>query len=75
MTQVVVDDEADTSAYEYEGTLDYGTNYFWRVMALEPAPSDWSATFVFQTARAPAFVSACQGFSYSALGLGAHGHR
>jgi hypothetical protein len=54
MTQVVVDDEADTSAYQYEGTLDYGTGYYWRVMALEPAPSDWSATFVFQIAVAPA---------------------
>jgi hypothetical protein len=54
MTQVMVDDEVDTSAYQYKGTLDYGTDYFWRVMALEPAPSDWSATFVFQTQGAPA---------------------
>jgi hypothetical protein len=54
MTQVVVDDEADTSAYQYEGTLDYGTGYYWHVMALEPTPSDWSATFVFQTAFSPA---------------------
>jgi len=54
MTQVLADDAADTSAYEYEGTLDYGTGYYWHVMALEPAPSDWSATFVFQTQGAPA---------------------
>jgi hypothetical protein len=54
MTQVVADDEADTSAYEYDGTLDYSSNYFWRVMALEPAPSDWSTTFVFQTEVTPA---------------------
>jgi hypothetical protein len=54
MTQVVVDDEADTSAYQYKGTLGYGTDYYWRVMALEPAPSDWSATFDFRTEAAPA---------------------
>jgi hypothetical protein len=53
LRQVMIDDEADTSAYQYKGPLDYGTDYFWRVMALEPAPSDWSATFVFQTQVAP----------------------
>jgi hypothetical protein len=57
MTQVVVDDEAYTSAYQYEGMLDYGTGYYWRVIALEPVPSDWSATFVFQTETAPALPS------------------
>jgi len=54
MTQVVAEAMVATTAYEYEGTLDYSINYFWRVMALEPAPSDWSATFSFQTERAPA---------------------
>ncbi len=46
-----------TTGYEYSGTLDYGTNYFWRVRALEVRgliiPSDWSATFSFQTEPAP----------------------
>jgi hypothetical protein len=54
MTQVVAEAEVPTTAYEYKGTLDYSTNYFWRVMCLEPAPSDWSATFSFQTEAAPA---------------------
>jgi len=54
MTQVVAEAEVPTTAYEYNGTLDYSTNYFWRVMSLEPAPSDWSATFSFQTEAAPA---------------------
>jgi len=54
MTQVVKEAEVTTTAFEYDGTLDYSTNYFWRVMALEPAPSDWSATFSFQTEAAPA---------------------
>jgi len=42
-----------TTAYEYDGKLEYSTNYFWRVMSEEPAPSDWSATFSFQTEPAP----------------------
>ena len=49
MTQVVKEAEVTATSYEYDGTLDYGTNYFWRVMALEPAPSDWSPTFSFRT--------------------------
>ena len=47
-----------TTGYEYSGTLDYGTNYFWRVKALEVnglnIPSDWSATFSMQTEPTPA---------------------
>jgi hypothetical protein len=50
MTQVVKEAETTSTAYGYDGKLDYSTNYFWRVMATEPAPSDWSATFSFQTA-------------------------
>ena len=57
MTQVVTEAEVATTAFEYDGTLDYSTNYFWRVMSLEPAPSDWSATFSFQTEAAPAPVT------------------
>jgi hypothetical protein len=53
MTQVIKEAETTTTAYEYDGTLDNSTNYFWRVMALEPAPSDWSATFSFQTEATP----------------------
>jgi hypothetical protein len=53
MTQIVKEADVTTTAYEYDGTLDYSSNYFWRIMALEPAPSDWSATFSFQTEAAP----------------------
>jgi hypothetical protein len=58
MTAIVAEDAVPTTAYEYTGTLDYSTNYFWRVMALEnekgqQVPSDWSATFSFQTVAAP----------------------
>jgi photosystem II stability/assembly factor-like uncharacterized protein len=53
MTQVIVRTEVSTPSYEYKGVLNYNTSYFWRVMALEPAPSEWSATFSFQTISAP----------------------
>jgi hypothetical protein len=56
--QLVVTAATTTTGYEYSGTLDYSTNYFWRVKALEVngqnIPSDWSATFSFQTEPAPA---------------------
>jgi len=53
MTRVVKDAEVTTTAYEYDGELEYGESYFWRVMALEPVQSDWSATFTFQAEAAP----------------------
>ncbi len=55
---LVVTATTTTTGYEYGGTLDYSTNYFWRVKALEVnglnIPSDWSATFSMQTEPAPA---------------------
>jgi len=55
---LVVTAAATTTGYEYSGTLNYSTNYFWRVKALEVngqnIPSDWSATFSMQTEPAPA---------------------
>ncbi|MFA5078419.1 MAG: hypothetical protein WC541_02925, partial [Dehalococcoidia bacterium] len=55
---LVVTATTTTTGYEYDGTLDYSTNYFWRVKALEVngqnIPSDWSATFSLQTEPAPA---------------------
>ncbi|UCH51400.1 MAG: hypothetical protein JSV54_01110, partial [Chloroflexota bacterium] len=53
MTQIVAEAEVPTTAYDYDGHLEYGESYFWRVMALEPVPSDWSATFSFHTEAAP----------------------
>jgi len=55
---LVVTATTTTTGYEYSGTLNYSTNYFWRVKALEVngqnIPSDWSATFSLQTEPAPA---------------------
>jgi len=56
--QVVQSAGTSSTGYEYLGTLDYDTNYFWRVRATEvngqEIPSDWSATFSFRTEQAPA---------------------
>jgi hypothetical protein len=56
--QLTVTATTTTPGYEYSGTLDYSTNYFWRVKALQvnglPIPTDWSATFSMQTKPAPA---------------------
>jgi hypothetical protein len=56
--QVVMSASTSSTGYEYLGTLDYDTNYFWRVRATEvngqAIPSDWSATFSFRTEQAPA---------------------
>jgi hypothetical protein len=53
MTEVMADAVVATTAYNFQGQLEYSQAYFWKVMALEPAPSDWSATFSFQTVAAP----------------------
>jgi len=56
--QVVKQVSTSSTGYEYGGTLEYNTNYFWRVRATEvngqQIPSDWSATFSFRTEEAPA---------------------
>jgi hypothetical protein len=55
--QVLKQANTSSTGYEYDGTLDYDTNYFWRVRAVEvngqPIPSDWSATFSFRTESMP----------------------
>jgi hypothetical protein len=57
MTEVVKEAVVTSTAYSYDGELEYGRVYFWRVMALEPTPSDWSATFSFQTEASPPSAS------------------
>ncbi|MCJ7516004.1 MAG: fibronectin type III domain-containing protein [Dehalococcoidia bacterium] len=60
MTEVVKDAVVTTTAYEYDGELEYSQVYFWRVMALEPTSSDWSAIFSFRTEAAPPIPAAEQ---------------
>ncbi|MCX6005922.1 MAG: hypothetical protein NTZ34_01510, partial [Chloroflexi bacterium] len=64
-TQIIKQANTSSTGYEYEGTLDYDTNYFWRIKAIEinglPIPSDWSATFSFRTESTPPPEKAPQG--------------
>jgi len=38
-----------STAYQYTNKAKCNTNYFWRVQAESPAPSEWSAVFSFMT--------------------------
>ncbi|MEJ2739073.1 MAG: hypothetical protein P8105_04475 [Dehalococcoidia bacterium] len=46
---LVSDTVTGSTAYQYTGNLKCNTNYFWRVIALEPVESEWSAVFSFMT--------------------------
>jgi len=52
MSRPLVSASLKTTAYRYNGQFECNKNYFWRVMALEPVPGDWSATFSFQVQSA-----------------------
>ncbi len=49
MSLPLVSAAASTTAYQYQGKLKPSTNYFWRVRADKPHPSEWSAVFSFAT--------------------------
>ena len=55
--QIVVGDNTTATAYQFSGGLNYSTNFFWRVRALQvngrDMPGDWSAAFAFRTADDP----------------------
>ncbi len=53
MTNPLVSTEVLNTSYEYAGDVKCNTNYFWRVMAVEPFNSEWSATFTFKTNAEP----------------------
>ncbi len=77
MTQIVK--EAESRLPPPTSTMarwTYSTNYFWRVMSVEPAPSDWSATFSFQTEAKPAAAAGnSTSSSNSNMGLGCYRYR
>jgi hypothetical protein len=50
----------NSTAYQWTGTPKCNTSYYWRVMATDPAPSEWSATFTFKTMAAPATPAATE---------------
>jgi hypothetical protein len=43
----------ESTAYQFTGDPKCNTNYFWRVMAVEPVESEWSAVFSFMTQAEP----------------------
>jgi hypothetical protein len=53
MTDIIAEADVSGTGYQYDGTLDYGTSYFWRVMPMEPFPGDWSGTASFRTMEEP----------------------
>jgi hypothetical protein len=53
MSSPLVSTTVPTTSYQYDGKVTCNTNYFWRVMAEEPAPSEWSAVFSFMTQAEP----------------------
>ena len=48
MSRPLVSTTVKTTAYQYKGQLKCDTTYFWRVMAVQPAPSEWSTIFSFK---------------------------
>jgi hypothetical protein len=53
LNDIIIVTEVAASSYVYDSTLDYNTNYFWQVRAIEPAPGDPSSIFSFTTESKP----------------------
>ena len=47
MSSPLVTATVGLTGYEYQGQLECGKSYFWRVRADQPVLSDWSAVFSF----------------------------
>jgi hypothetical protein len=53
LTDIIVQESLPTTAYRYNGRLDYETPYFWQVAAIKPLPSEPSPVFSFTTSSKP----------------------
>ena len=53
LMNILAEETVPTTAYQYCGTLDYHTSYFWQVTATRPVPSDPSPVFSFTTEASP----------------------
>jgi hypothetical protein len=53
LSQPVIDQAVNATAYKLPWRLDYQTAYFWQVTPLEPIPGDPSPIFAFTTENAP----------------------
>jgi hypothetical protein len=40
LSEIIISEQLPTPAYQYSGSLNWGTTYFWQVRALEPVPSE-----------------------------------
>ncbi|OGO14292.1 MAG: hypothetical protein A2Z02_06985 [Chloroflexi bacterium RBG_16_48_7] len=49
MGVALISTEVPATAYQYARNLKCGSSYYWRVRAVAPFPSDWSATYTFLT--------------------------
>jgi hypothetical protein len=54
LTDIIVLENLPTTAYKYNGRLDYNTSYFWQVTGSKPLPSEPSPVFSFTTVTEPA---------------------
>jgi hypothetical protein len=54
LTDIIVQENLPTTAYKYNGRLDYDTCYFWQVKASKPVPGEPSPVFSFTTIARPA---------------------
>ncbi len=52
MSAPLVSTEINTTAYAYKGAVKCNSAYYWRVMATQPAPSEWSAVFSYKVGYA-----------------------
>lgn len=52
LTLVIVDEKVSTSTYQYKGSLDWNTTYYWQVRGIEPTLSE-PALGVFTVMTAP----------------------
>ena len=53
LTDIIVEESLPTTAYKYNGRLDYDTCYFWQVTATKPVPGEPSPVFSFTTVTMP----------------------
>ena len=67
LRNILVEDTVPTTAYEYDGRLDYDTSYFWQVTATSPLPSEPSPVFSFTTESLPVPLSTAASFPYQIL--------
>jgi hypothetical protein len=57
LTDIIVQESLPTTAYKYNGRLDYDTCYFWQVTATKPVPGEPSPVFSFTTIAKPSPAS------------------